>query len=133
AALQAGASNFAAVHERMARAGGVQASQHIEDGRLAAAAVADDADELAPVDAEVDVGEDRLVGLVGLGEALGLQEGAGMGAHGFAFPSCCAHRGCDTLLQAVTPHTSPPSAIARTSGRAACAPPRTPAPRRSRW
>jgi hypothetical protein len=41
-------------------AGAVQSGQHVEDGGLAAAGVADDADELALADGEGHVGEHRL-------------------------------------------------------------------------
>jgi hypothetical protein len=47
AAIQAGAADFAAVHEHIAGGGFVEPGQHVEDGRLAAAGVAEDADELA--------------------------------------------------------------------------------------
>jgi hypothetical protein len=58
-----GPLDFAAVHEGVAGAGFFQPGQHVEDGGLAAAGVADDADELALVDVEVDVVEHRQVGV----------------------------------------------------------------------
>jgi hypothetical protein len=48
-------------------------SQHVEDGRLAAAAVADDADELALGQREVDAIEDSRVAIA-LGQALDLDK-----------------------------------------------------------
>src|SRR5690606_15275664 len=60
APLQTGRIDLAPIHEDVPAAGMLQARQGIEDGRLAAAGVADDADELATLDLEVDVLEDRL-------------------------------------------------------------------------
>ncbi len=68
AALQAGAGNFTAVHEDVAGSGRVQPRQHVQDGGLAAARMADDADELAAVQRERHIGEHRLGGDVGLAE-----------------------------------------------------------------
>jgi hypothetical protein len=59
AALQAGAAYLAVFHKDVARRGAVQPGQHIEDGGLAAARVADDADELALADGEGHVGKHR--------------------------------------------------------------------------
>ena len=55
AAIQAGAFDFAPVHEHIAVGSLIQSGQHVEDGGLAAAGVADNADELAFVETEVDV------------------------------------------------------------------------------
>ena len=62
AAVEAGAAHLATVHEGVARRGFFESGQHIEDGGLAAAGVADDANELALVDVEVDVLEYRRIG-----------------------------------------------------------------------
>ena len=56
--------DLAAVDDDGAVARLVEAGQHVEDGGLAAAGMADQADELAAVDAEPDVLEDRGLGTV---------------------------------------------------------------------
>ena len=78
AALEARPGDLAAGHEDVAGARLLEAGEDVEDRRLAAARVADDADELAAADAEVDVLEHRLGAAgVGLGQALDGQEPAG--------------------------------------------------------
>ena len=72
AAVQAGPGHLALVHEDMAGAGRFQPRQHVQDGGLAAAAVADDADALAGRDAEVDAVEHRL-GSAGVGLGQGFE------------------------------------------------------------
>ena len=75
AAIQAGAVDFALVHEYAATGGFFQAGHHVQDGALATAGVADHADELALADAEVHVLEHRrLVGTVALAQVLDHQE-----------------------------------------------------------
>ena len=87
AAVEAGPPDFAAVHEGLAGTGFVEPGQHVEDGGLAAAGVADDADELALVDVEVDVLEHRFVGnAIGRRkDLLQVFDGEEMRAH-FVFP-----------------------------------------------
>jgi hypothetical protein len=64
-ALKARPRHLALVHEHMAAAGRLQSCQRIEDGGLAAAGVADDADELAAFDGEVHILEHRFGGRPG--------------------------------------------------------------------
>ena len=59
ASLEPRAVDFAAVHEDEAGRGRLEPGQHIEDGGLAATGVADDADELAACNREIDILEDR--------------------------------------------------------------------------
>ena len=74
-ALQAGAGDFAPVHEDVAGAGTFQARQHVQDRRLATAAVADDADEFALRDAEVEAFKNRFASAgASLGKAFDLEE-----------------------------------------------------------
>jgi hypothetical protein len=61
AAIKAGAADFATIHEGLPGGGFVEPCQYVEDRRLATAGVAEDADELALVDVEVDVFEHRQV------------------------------------------------------------------------
>ncbi|TXT29775.1 MAG: Phenol hydroxylase [Rhodocyclaceae bacterium] len=71
AAIQAGAFDLPAVHDDHAAAGFFEAGQNVQDGRLAAAGVTDDADELAALDPEVDVVENRRV-LLAIGSRINL-------------------------------------------------------------
>src|SRR5690606_22651274 len=73
AALERGPGHLAAVHDHRAFARLVEPGEDVEDGRLAAARVADDADELALLEVEVDLLEDRR-GAVALREAPDLEE-----------------------------------------------------------
>ena len=93
--------------------GRVEAGQDVEDGGLAAAGVADHADELALLDREVDVLEDHVAagrGRKRLREVLDLQERV-------------------RLIR----RRSPRAAAGPSSSRAACRPGRSPGSRRSRW
>ena len=57
--IQAGAGHLTPVHEHQPGAWLVESGQHIQDGRFAAAGMADDADEFALIDAEMHVVEHR--------------------------------------------------------------------------
>src|SRR3546814_10777009 len=66
-------SDLLAVHDDHAVAGLIEAGQHVEDGGLATARVADDAGELALLDAEVNVLEHGHAGKL-FGETFNLEE-----------------------------------------------------------
>ncbi|MNN07382.1 hypothetical protein D3C81_1202060 [compost metagenome] len=114
ATVQAGAGDFLAGHHHPAAAGLFQAGDDVEDGALAAAGVADHADELALLDAEVDVLEHRRqVVAVALGQPFHLDEG-------------------DAVLGGVIRHRSPSFAGWRTGDQGACRSRRSSGRRRSR-
>src|SRR5665647_345912 len=84
APIQAGPGDFAAVHDHDARARLIQAGEHVEDGGLAAAGMADDADELAAVDVKAYVFEHG----EGLAVAAGITPGQSLDfekCHGAAY------------------------------------------------
>src|SRR5450631_4748896 len=55
ATFEAGSHDFAAVHDHRAGACLLETGEHVENSGLAAAGMADDADEFAAFDAEADV------------------------------------------------------------------------------
>src|SRR5205814_2117351 len=76
-AVEAGAIDLAIVDDHRAFARAVEAGQHVQDRGLAAAGMADQAHELAAIDAEPQVLEYRRAGVAeATGEALYADQGA---------------------------------------------------------
>src|SRR5258708_10493075 len=75
-AVEARAIDLAIVDDHRALARAVEAGQHVQDRRLAAAGMTDQADELAAIDAEPEILEYRRASLAKpTGEALGADQG----------------------------------------------------------
>jgi hypothetical protein len=83
-AVEAGPAHFAAADEDVAFARLIEAGEHVEDRRLAAARMADEAHELAGFHAEVQVFEDGRR-LEALGDAFDADQGFG-GEHVCSIP-----------------------------------------------
>jgi hypothetical protein len=69
--VEAGTADLAAADEHVAVGGGLEPGEDVEYGRLAAARMSDEADELALLHAEMDVLEHRRVRAVTAGKPLG--------------------------------------------------------------